>query len=560
MIVKASAHKGAGLAEHLLDRAGNERVEVTGYRGLSSGDVAAAVRQFRAETTGTRAKAGMIHVSMSPHKDEVMNDEHWQVTWGIYEREFGLEHQAYIEVLHEKDGRCHRHRVYQRVTPNGIAIRLNHSYPRNEKVARMIEYELGHKLTPSRHGEAVSHYLKSACPEIAEAIKTISSRIRPTALKNHNEQQQEVRTGVRKSDVVAIVAAAWQHADSAAAFATALSHGGLRLAAGNKTVQVVDERGGAHDLRRTLRAAGTNAKASDIRTLIPLSDLPSVSEIRHEPQHRCINGGSEDRRTSGSVEAAERPPRVDDQAEQPISTADAELSHLWQAPPLVQPFAGETGTTASRQAARQTFIRCHEAGADGNRASAGAVPSTPDALKDKAERLARLIDLKHHAQEELRRVRREYSRMQRKVRSLNPRRAALRDCANERREVTQARQGLNTIREASSRWDGACIARRILRKLTGRRRPDFESSEQRAVELVKLREQELHTALRRTLNEHQAHLQHLQVQSDALRSETLVWEKQIQNLVQQIATAQTQAQSQSLALRRPTTPTFEPGR
>ena len=280
MIFKSSTHTGARLAAHLASSE-NEDVRVLPNRNLVSDDIGLAIAQFQAETAGTRAQRGMIHVSASPDPGVAMSQADWNVVWEEYEREFGLGAQAYAGVEHVKRDRRHQHRVFARIAPDGRAVSMSHNYRRQEYVARCIEYRLGHSPTRSKHHRYVLCRLKVERPAVADWVeRALGDGPMPEAVCSHREHQQQKRTGIDHAQVAHLVRAAWQASDSQAAFVAALAENSLRVASGDKTIQVIDEVGGTHDLRRTLRAGGARIRKRDIEARIDGATLPNVDTVR----------------------------------------------------------------------------------------------------------------------------------------------------------------------------------------------------------------------------------------------------------------------------------------
>lgn len=298
MITKGSAHRGQGLAFHLLNTADNERVRVLPARNLVSNDIGDAIRQFAAETTGTKASNGMIHLSASPdpRHSESLTEADWERVWQLYEQEFGLEGRAFAQVEHHKAGRTHRHRVYQRIDPETrTATHLSHSYARQELVSRLAEYELGHEPIRGAHHRYVMGRLRNERPEAAQwlAHRLGEKPPTPVARTNHNEHQQEKRTGISHEAVAQTAAEAWRSADNQSAFEHALADQGLALGVGEKTSQIVDDRGGTHDLRRTLKAGGEQVRSREIRAFIDINTLPGVDQIKAAQADRAAEADAE---------------------------------------------------------------------------------------------------------------------------------------------------------------------------------------------------------------------------------------------------------------------------
>lgn len=117
MIIKSSQRTNAKqLSSHLMSTE-NERAELIKSYGVYSQNVAGALAEFEATAKSSRSTKPLFHVSISPHQSETMTEDDWQKAWSLHDEIHGLNGLQYIEVEHEKNGRAHRHRVYNRVNP-----------------------------------------------------------------------------------------------------------------------------------------------------------------------------------------------------------------------------------------------------------------------------------------------------------------------------------------------------------------------------------------------------------------------------------------------------------
>lgn len=297
MIIKSSARgAGAQLAAHLLRRDQNEIVVVRGGRHLIADDVAATIGDFELMARGAETTKPLYHVMMNP--DQRMSVAQWSHAWSRYETEFGLHDQPYIEVEHHKKGRVHRHRVYYRIADDGTAIRANWSKIRNEKISRILEFELSHPLTPGAHTRSVCARLRDeGRHDVVNWINAGGARVadRPVASMRHGEQQQQDRTGIDAKAVRAAIYEAWCSTSSGIEFNATLATHGLELARGDKpgVWVAVDVAGGIHALSRAIsqhardaKIDGPRARSADLRArLDPINRLiPSVDDARARQQ------------------------------------------------------------------------------------------------------------------------------------------------------------------------------------------------------------------------------------------------------------------------------------
>ena len=283
MIIKAKDRGGAfNLADHLTSTTENERVTVLGGRHLiDEYDVHSALLDMHiihlgGLESGGRCRKHLHHVMINPSDD--LNAEQWADTWGLYEAEYGLQDQPYIEVEHHKEGRTHRHRVYHRIRENAPAIEFSQNYARNEYVCRVLEHKFGHDLTIGGHNRTVIDRLRKDGHDLvadwmrdglADTIK------RPIAARNHTEHQIEKRTGQNLAEIKALIREAWDTSDSGQSMEAALIDKGLILARGDRTdFVIVDATGQPHSMARQLDDTSTEVK-SRMADLDPAT-LPSV--------------------------------------------------------------------------------------------------------------------------------------------------------------------------------------------------------------------------------------------------------------------------------------------
>ncbi len=281
MIIKSSQRAAPiSLANHLTNLKENEQIRFSDSRFLLADDVHGALDDMDDIAKGSNCTKHLYHVSINPDQD--LTPKQWQQTWQNYEAEFGLESQPFIEVTHLKQGREHKHRVYERVQENGKAIQLSHNWQRNEKVARKLEYQFGHDLTIGKHNRAVINQLKREGEgEIILWMEQQQAHLqeRPVAEKNHSDHQQEKRTKVSVAQVKADLKEAYQNTDNGKAFEAAIAEKNYRLAKGDRRdFVVVDYTGNVHSPRRRI-----GVKAKELRTKwadLKLEHLPTVEAVK----------------------------------------------------------------------------------------------------------------------------------------------------------------------------------------------------------------------------------------------------------------------------------------
>ena len=292
MIFKSSIRGFTGeLADHLGNEHDNETASITGvggelYRFDKHGlPVADELRLMFAQMDMDARGHGkddnhIYHVSLSP--EQPLEPAQWSRVWALYEAEFGLEQSAFIEVTHEKQGRLHRHRAYYALDERGRGLSISHSYPRNEKIARVIEHEFGHDMTAGRHNRSVMKRLqvegKPAVVAWMEQQKA-DQMSRPAAAKSFDDHRQEQRTDWPKKQAQEDVKEVYSQADNGKGFEAALIERGYFLARGEGRPWVVlDPRGGIHSAPRYagVKKAEFEQKVGDLKW----EHLPSIKQVQ----------------------------------------------------------------------------------------------------------------------------------------------------------------------------------------------------------------------------------------------------------------------------------------
>ncbi|MEM9804033.1 MAG: relaxase/mobilization nuclease domain-containing protein [Cyanobacteria bacterium P01_D01_bin.56] len=281
MIIKASQRRFGNLADHLTHDE-NEIVRHVRSRGLYVDSVHRGMAYMTAIASAfPQVQKPVFHISMSPSTP--LTEQQWARAFAVYEGEFNLDDYMYIEIEHlKRDGRpAHRHRAYLRIGADGKALRLSHTHIRNEKCARILEYEFGHPLTIGRFNRTIIKHLE------AEGQGAISSwmraqevhlRYRPSAIQSDQDTQQQKRTQVSIKQVRADLQEAWAEATNAQEFLRLLLQRGYILAQGRKKYVICDSTGNVHSPRRRLdvRAGVLRAFFADLVQ----EHLPTVEQVQ----------------------------------------------------------------------------------------------------------------------------------------------------------------------------------------------------------------------------------------------------------------------------------------
>lgn len=285
VIVKASAlgrHTHHYLTNHLSNsHDGNERILLSGSRGLFASSLSEAIEDIMLMTKGARCRKPLLHTSINPAVD--MSEGEWALAWSVYEHEFDLSNHAYVEVTHTKtDGRTHKHRVYSRVRDDQSAIDLGFNYLRHEKVARILEHTLNRPLTLGRFNRAIIKQLeKDGQGAVAAWLRMEEAHVqhRPSAAQLARDSQQQKRTKVSIAQVREDLQSAWAAATCGQDFLRLILERGYILARGDRRDYVfLDRTGSVHSPRRRL-----NVRAGALRAFLAdlvQEHLPSVNQVQ----------------------------------------------------------------------------------------------------------------------------------------------------------------------------------------------------------------------------------------------------------------------------------------
>ena len=321
MIIKSSQRAGhRNLAIHLVkaqDIDGTpQTVTFTGSRDLLI-DETLGTHQIVEEAlqdmqilamASQRCQKDLYHISISPDKE--MSAADWATAWDMYEQEFGLSHLPYIEVMHAKDSangerrEPHVHRVYERVdTTTGLAVHLSHTRVRNEKVARLLEYALGHELTVGKHNRSVMQQLlaEGGAEDVVRWMQQGQADVcdRPVAAQTYQDVMMEKRTALPTEEAATVLQTCYESTSTGLEFVAEIQKQGFEIAQGNRGFVIVDGSGGIHSPRRRL-----GVKAQELRERwsdIPKEQLEPVDSVVQRRKRAAGYDGCFRKSISGNV-------------------------------------------------------------------------------------------------------------------------------------------------------------------------------------------------------------------------------------------------------------------
>jgi hypothetical protein len=296
MILKASQRaNGADLAVHLMNACDNERIEVAEVSGTVADDLFGAFAEVEVVARGTKAQQPLYSLSISPPAS-ISRAQYFEAIAAI-EKRLGLAGQPRAVVFHVKNGREHCHVVWSRIdTAKMRAIPMSHDHSKLMDLACDLARQFGFELP-----EGLRRW--------EEKRRQQQEAVEPTLAEN----AIEAATGVSPEERRAAITTAFEVADGAEAFRTALEERGYLLARGDRRgFVVVDLGGNVHSLSRYVEGYTARQVRERLAPLDP-EQLQSVEEaketmrqrraaleerMREEPAAENAPGQDEDRRTA----------------------------------------------------------------------------------------------------------------------------------------------------------------------------------------------------------------------------------------------------------------------
>jgi hypothetical protein len=260
----------------------NEETRLGALRGLVADEIEAAVMELTLIVSHAKSRQALYHVHADP-KDP-WTDRQYDRFWELLEEEFGFQSRPFVEAVHLKNGRQHRHRVYSRVRADGTVIPLYNDYQRREKIARRVEFEFGEQHVVGRHNRRVAALLtrEGHADVVASMVKAgMLTAPKPEARLTPAQRHQADRTGIDVEATSHIALQIWEEMETGeleAAFAAQ----GLRLCLGDEVPVLVDLAGGVHSLTRSIgrasAARGCRIRAAEVKQRISQLTLPIHKE------------------------------------------------------------------------------------------------------------------------------------------------------------------------------------------------------------------------------------------------------------------------------------------
>jgi hypothetical protein len=248
-------------SKHLTREDTNERAEVMEISGLLADDLPTALREMQAIGAQSRSHGNfMYQANINPLADEHLTPEQWREAVDTLEKNLGLEGHQRVVIEHEKEGRVHRHVIWNRVDIENLrVVDIGGNYYTHERTARQLEQRFELTPTPSVHGQERQEGRADRPPELWEQRAAERSGIDPKALKLE-------------------ITELWRNADNGKAFVAALEERGYMLAKGDRRdFCIIDQAGDSHSLARRIEGA----KAKDVRERMADIDRESLPTVAH---------------------------------------------------------------------------------------------------------------------------------------------------------------------------------------------------------------------------------------------------------------------------------------
>ena len=280
MYIKGASRRSVAFwSRHLQDTVQNLRAEVVDKRGLAADDLRAMMLEMQEDAQLTRCKNFMYIASFNPCPHEHPTERQWEQMYEIFEKHRGIPAgQQRIVIEHEKEGRIHRHVVWNRVDleqmrafPDGLDLKVC------EAAEHEIERELGLERTPG-------------------FLDRDSGMPPPQPNPKSYEMFRGMKTGIDPRDVTAEVTAIFRESENAADFVEGLRQHGYQFVKGNRAFCILDSAGNDHSLAR--RIEGINTR--ELRTFMQgmdLTGIPTVEQGKALHQERKIAALEADRAT-----------------------------------------------------------------------------------------------------------------------------------------------------------------------------------------------------------------------------------------------------------------------
>ena len=272
MIIKGASRRNVKFwAKHLTDTKKNDRAEMVDKRGLLSENLTDMLHEIQDNADLTRCKNAMYIASFSPAIGEKLTEVDWERAYEIFEKQRGIpEGQRRIVYEHEKEGRTHRHVVWDRIDAEKMrAFPDAHDGKICAVASQKITQELGLQHT---HGIL---FREPGAP-------------RPERNPKAWEMFRGMQTNVDVQELAADVQALHRQSKTGQQFKAALEQYGYQLVTGNRGLLVLDSAGKEHSLAR--RCGITQKEINAFMRDVDRAALPTLEQAKEQHREREHTG------------------------------------------------------------------------------------------------------------------------------------------------------------------------------------------------------------------------------------------------------------------------------
>jgi Relaxase/Mobilisation nuclease domain len=264
--IKGASRRSVGFwARHLQDTKENLRADIFEKRGLAADDLRDMMLEMEQDAHLTRCKNFMYIASFNPCPHEHPTERQWEQMFEIFEKHRGIPAgQQRIVIEHEKEGRTHRHVVWNRIDlenmrafPDGKDAKIC------DAAEKEIELELGLERTPG---------MLDREPGTPRPPKSW-------------EMYRGMKSGFDARDVTAEVTAIFRESAHAADFVEGLRQHGYTLVQGSRAYCILDGAGHEHSVAKRLDGVTTKELRAFMQG-VDLTGIPTVEQGKAQFQER----------------------------------------------------------------------------------------------------------------------------------------------------------------------------------------------------------------------------------------------------------------------------------
>jgi len=279
VIIKGASRRNVKFwAKHLTDTKKNDRAEMVDKRGLLSENLTDMLHEIQDNAHLTKCKNAMYIASFSPAIGEKLTEVDWERAYEIFEKQRGIpEGQRRIVYEHEKEGRTHRHVVWDRIDAEKMkAFPDAHDWKICAVASQEITQELGLQHTPG------ILFREPGAP-------------RPERNPKSWEMFRGMESQIDVQELAADVQALHRQSKTGQQFKAALEAHGFELATGKRGLLILDNAGKEHSLAR--RCGITQKEINAFMRDVDREALPTLDQAKERYQDRKLAGLEADRAT-----------------------------------------------------------------------------------------------------------------------------------------------------------------------------------------------------------------------------------------------------------------------